>query len=384
VKNASSTSIKRIGYFFLHSVLTLALLGKFGVKLLPDRIAKTASALHTALDMLQFTFLPGLFISFILLVLFGIRSIKQSDARLRALMYFLVFVLLSGFTMQINHTPTPAPEGPETALQAQNESDDNEDFIAGTEWAGINKITTNRQCIGAQEFVRGCRIRIGKNRIDLQNEGIAWAKQNRPTKASFCTGLPNFELGCRRYYFEFLEVKKLASQNKYEGMTTAECKTEVNANYALSERLDMENGNDRSIEVTRRRSWDPELQDCENFDKAVYNKFMPEAYLRLQTWLDMVRKGQGISLKDKDVLIKDFHAMYAIVDQPYRTAYFDLYRDYRSFVMPKASMTIPELSCNTIKEKLQAIEAQASIDTEIRENMLWEWKLLKDKLLSCR
>ena len=206
---------------------------------------------------------------------------------------------------------------------------ESEQFLIGQEWSAANKPLRGSQCPGSDEFIRGCRKNIQARQEANVLVGREWARQHQPAKASACRGpVPYVVLSCRQYYFEHLAKPKPAGQGKYEGMTTAECKEEVNANFEASEQLDLENGNPQSAAATRGRHWIPELTDCENFDKLKENTFMPPAYDRLQKVLDKLHAGQPVAESEHAALRSDFTRMAGVSDQPYKSAYMAKFEEY--------------------------------------------------------
>ena len=353
----------------------------------------------------SFAIVPGALLAFAKFLLNAIRSFREAKARGKALVYLVItaWPLIVSALISTNAAHSARIAADTTSGDAQ----ESEQFLAGHDWATENHPIRNAECTGSQDFRRGCRSYLAAHRREQFLAGRDWARENLPAKASACSrpGIPtHFIVGCRNYFFEHIAKPKPAEQGRYEGMTTAECKTEVNANYEAAEQLDLENGNTRSIEVTRRKSWVPELRDCENYDKLVENTLMPKAYGRLQQLLDKMKAGGTVTDEEKADVLKDFTAMSRVHDQPYKTAYFKLFDEYsqRRDGEYKEPVTIyPKISCEEYRAKIDemkradnervaamhALERADGVVTDgARYNqlnqqriaMLWDWKLYTD------
>jgi hypothetical protein len=234
--------------------------------------------------------------------------------------------------------------------------------------------------------------------------GSAWAAAHRPEWPSSCAGSLDFVVGCRTYFFAHLQKPKPPGQGRYEGMTTAECQREVNANYAAAEALYLRAGNPHGAAVIRRRNWLPELQDCENYDKLVENRFMPQAYGRLQAVIDALKARQPVSADAHAAVLKDMAAMAAVRDQPYKAAYLKLADEYverNSGAYHEPSTVYPRISCAEYQAEIDKMRRQAERRTAEQQalkrpdgvitngarhaelnrqglDMLWDWKYFND------
>ncbi|MBK7685817.1 MAG: hypothetical protein IPJ25_07210 [Rhodocyclaceae bacterium] len=169
--------------------------------------------------------------------------------------------------------------------------------------------------------------------------GADWARDRRPTKASQCKGSLQFIKGCRSYFIQYLAKPKPAGQQRYEGMTTAECDEEVNANYDALKQEYLENGNrDGAAVLQSDRS--RELRDCENYDNFADNIFMPKAYDRLQKAISVLKRGDSIKEAEKSGIAVDFVAMSSIRDQPYKSAYLNLSIEYNNLLLSNEKSTM--------------------------------------------
>lgn len=286
--------------------------------------------LMAVLGATSFATLPGIIAAFMLFVRNAIASAKEPAARPKA----VIFLLIALLPFALPHSlPDPMRSMPQAANTDTDSVQESEQFLAGRDWAAINKPLRGSQCPGSDEFIRGCRSNIDARQKENIAIGRAWASAHQPAKAALCRGpVPYVVLGCRQYFFEYLAKPKPAGQGKYEGMTSAECADEVNANFEASEQLDLENGNPESAAVTRRRHWEPELKDCENYDKLVENTFMPKAYDRLQKVLDQLKAGGAVSEAQHAELRRDFTTMASVRDQPYKSAYLSMFEQYTALM----------------------------------------------------
>ncbi len=342
---------------------------------------------------------PGMILAFFKLLLNIIRSFKDAKARFKAALYFVITAWPLIGILLVSFSSVRAMSG----LAAQDEARSTQ-FIAGHDWAKDKMPTMNSECQGSHEFKRGCWSYIKEFRDDQFLLGREWAKSNLPSKASQCKGTISFIKGCRNYYSERLEKPKPAGQGWYEGMTTAECKIEVNANFEALTQDFLENGNQHGAEVTRYRSWDPALKDCENYDKLAENTFMPQASGRLQQLLKKLKAGNVITDDEKATALNDFAEMSKVQNQPYKTYYFEQFTEYQDRVngLYKEPVTVyPLISCEEYqqkidemksldKERVAAMQALKREDGRVmdgakhdrlnqqRIEMLWDWKLYND------
>jgi hypothetical protein len=354
------------------------------------------------LGLISFAIIPGMVLAFAKLILNVLRSFKHASARPKAVMYLLIVMLPFALVILLMTAPNRATQ---TVIAAQEpQTEESEQFISGREWAKANNPIHNTECKGTHEFNRGCWSQIDLRRKTQRAEGYEWARQNLPEKAVLCQGTPYFVLGCRTYFEEHLRKPKPAGQGKYEGMTTAECMEEVNGNFEAAKALDLEHGNLHSIEVTARRSWGPELKDCENYDKLVDNTFMPKAYTRLESAIDKLKAGQKVPDDEQAIVLKDFTEMSKISTQPYTVAYmnrFDEYSKRMNGEFKEPVITYPQISCSEYqakiddmtrldKERSDAMRALKRPDglvtdgaehtrlNQQRIDMMWDWKLYTD------
>lgn len=354
------------------------------------------------LGLISLAITPGMVLAFAKLILNVLRSFKDSEARHMAVIYFVIVMLPFVLPIALMKAPSRSTE---TVIAAQQTPpEESEQFTAGRDWANANKPVHNTLCKGTHEFNRGCWQQIEQRRKAQRDEGYEWARQYLPEKANLCQGAPYFVLGCRTYFMEHLRKPKPAGMGKYEGMSTAECIAEVNGNYEASQALDLELENFRSIEVTYRKFWGPELRDCENYDKLVDNNFMPKAYARIASAIDRLKAGQQLSEDEKTIVLKDFTAMSKIREQPYTLAYMERFEEYSKRLNGEYSeptLVYPQISCSEYQAKINEMAqldkersdamlalkrpdgvvvdvAKHSHLNQQRIDMLWDWKLYTD------
>lgn len=351
----------------------------------------------------------GACLAFIKFLLNVIRSFRSPPARLKAALFLLVMLwplLLPLAFLGVTHAKSgaAAAASPGNGSVAREEHE-NEAFLKAYDRARARGLTDITQCPRATDAYRGCQRAALEHRQEQFDAGSAWAEQNHPARASGCTGAPNFIRGCRIYYFQQLLKPKPAGQDRYEGMTTAQCKTEVDATYETETALEREDGNAHGAEVTTRRNWLPELAACENYDRLADAKWMPQVYDRLQKLLDRIKAGGTVTEVEKALVRKDFSRMAAASDQPYRAAYLAKADEY--FALVNGTRTLPEpaylprLSCDGYQAKLAdlasqdreraaAMHALKRADGLIsdsaryeqlnqqRKDMLWQWQRFID------
>ncbi|MEO7496659.1 MAG: hypothetical protein ABIT83_25865 [Massilia sp.] len=353
------------------------------------------------LGMTRFALVPGIALALVFFLLNAVRSVRDPGARLTALVFFLItlFPLLSVSSLMPRAVPGEASGA--ASLPAQESAQ----FVAGDEWAALNKPPRGSACPGSSEFIRGCRHAIERRRSEQTAQGRAWAVRHKPAKGSDCRGAgePYFVLGCRQVFTEQLAADDPRRHGSYKQMTGAECRTEVNANYEAGEQIDLENGNPQSAAVVRRKHWEPDLKECDNLDRQRDNAVMPAAYARLQALIEKLNARQTVSEDDKTGALKDFSAMAALGDQPYKTAYMRLFEEYSARLngdFKEAVVEYPRISCEQYqakidemrrrdKERVAAMQALRLGDVitsgaahdrlnQERIAMLWDWKLYND------
>ncbi len=311
------------------------------------------------LGLISFSIVPGMVLAFAKLILNVIRSPRNTRARPKAAMYFLVVMV--PFVLPLILMKAPDRSAATTVAMQQAEPEQSEQFMTGREWATVNNPIHDTQCKGSSEFNRGCRMQIELRRKAQREQGYEWARQNLPVKATLCQGTPYFVLGCRTYFVEHLRKPKPAHLGKYEGMTTAECIEEVNGNFEARKALNLEEENFVAIEVHYRKHWEPELRDCENYDKHIELTFMPQAYGRLEKAIDRIKKGNIPTDDEQASLFKDFTEMSKIREQPYTVAYMKLFDQYSK--LPNGdprehAIAYLQISCGEYQAKLNEMSQQ--------------------------
>lgn len=399
--SAFKASFSRIGNATAHTLMAMSV----SIQLIRYALALNGydehlhPALRTMLDNAGFVIAPAAALAFVKFLLCLIRGIRRPLKLFAAGGYLAILLLplLLPAAAMIRWSQTR----PEPAAHVEPRS---EEFMNGYDWAKAHGPPRHSACPGSPEFIRGCYTYVVERREELMQAGSDWAAANRPAKPSACQGAPYFVLGCRRYFEKHLTQPKPPGQGRYEGMTTEECKAEVNAAFEAAERIDLEDGNPQSAAVTRRNSWLPALADCENYDKVAENKFMPAAYQRLEQLIDRLKAGATLSEEEKSTLLKDFSAMSRLRDQPYKTAYLERADEYfarLSGEYKEVREVYPRISCELYQAKLSelarldrervaAMRALRKDDRTItngarydalnqqRIDMLWEWKHFND------
>jgi hypothetical protein len=392
----------------------VAFLAIIGISLLVQTVRygiSLSGASAPALPLLEqaglFVFFGGV-IAFFKFILGVLRSWRQPTAAIAALGYLVVLIwplLLSGLDAWVAirgqasvnnvslHQPNARVPSPEPAA--------NEQFLAGQAWARENRPVQRADCSGSAEFVRGCFIHILKAREQEEAAGYRWASENRPQRGSDCPAkAPHEQLGCRKWYHE----QPNAPREWPYGATTAECRHEVNTNAELQIQLFRLSGNEHGASVFHRRSWEPDLRQCEQIDRRVHNAFMPKAYDRLNAMIEKMKAGGAVTAEDNATFSSDFTEMARIPDQPYKEAYQKLateFLDRQSGSYKEHKPQYPRISCEEYAaqiEKMRGLEAQrvaelqglrrpdgvvqngarAAEINKLRLDMLWDWKFFND------
>jgi hypothetical protein len=336
---------------------TLALLARVSMLLIVrDGDAPFA---HPALLLLAGTFafaiLPGLVCTLVLLVVYLVRSVRA--ARPRALAVLLLAMLLApglgGLALQRSTAAMQAAAAPEESAQ----------FHDGHDWAVAHKPLRGSQCIGNAEFDRGCRQQIAERHERELAEGSAWAQAHRPALGSQCSGIgaPYVVVGCFRYFTAHLKQPKPAGQGRYEGMTTAQCQAEVNANFEAMSQVDIEDGDAWRIGVYHRKGWDQDLKECENYDTIASGTAIAQAERRLSAALDRLKAGGQPSMEEKTAIVRDMAAVGALPDQPYKAYYLREFDEYTqridgSYRAPEPDY--PDLPCAAYQTHLETLRQQ--------------------------
>lgn len=395
-----NTLLQRVLNAMALCLIALAVFAQGLLVLMESGGGGTGGTLNSIFDALRPAILPGIFLAFLKFVLNVIRSFKSGQARVKALVYFLITT--SPLTVSLS--------GAHLAQGSQigGKAPESEQFLLGRDWGRARQPVHDGECSGASEFVRGCRSAIKERRDQQLQSGYEWARENRPLKASACQGRPYFVLGCRRYFHENLAVPKPAGQGKYEGMTTEECKTEVNANYEAAEQLDIENGNSRGAAVRRYRSWVPELQDCENYDRhaqqAAGAASQESPYERLTRLVTGLKAQEMPTPEDQAAVEADVIEVSGGSESGYRRAYFLLHDEYMQRLAgeyKEGGGPDSHLSCAAFQEKINEMQRLendrvSELATLTREDgritngtrhaelhrqrldMLWDWKRYTD------
>lgn len=386
-------------------VIALAIFaqGLFFMIALDGGVENSSARLVSIFEAVRLAIWPGLAFAFFKLLLNVIRSFRSRPARGWVIVYLAFTTSPLLFGLSLAYFVKGAE--PRTDWSRASES---EQFLRGRDWAREMRPIRDSECTGSAEFMRGCRHAIAQRREGQQQDGRVWAAAHRPVRPSECKGPPYFVLGCRRYFYEHLAAPKPAGQHKYEGMTTAECRVEVNANYEASEQLDLENGNLRSVNVTRHRSWLPELEDCENYDRHAQQamKAAPQEspYERLTRLVAKLKAQETLTPEEQAAVEADVVEVSGGSESGYRRAYLLLHDEYTQRLRgeyKEDSGPDAHLSCEAFQEKisemqrlengrlaeLQALKRADGLITNgarhdelqrQRLDALWDWKRYTD------
>lgn len=355
----------------------------------------------------------GTAIAFFKLLLNLVRSVRQREARWLSLGYAVVLAwplllgavkLGSNVAAQTQVVEVRQPDGSarQQLRQREPELPPGPEFVAGQAWADEHRPASGEACKGAQEFRRGCFVRMLDQRKAQEAAGRAWAEQQRPRRISQCQGeTVHAVLGCLKWLHEQPDAPH---GWPFGATTTAECVTEVNANYEAARQLYLAEGNVHGAESNRRRHWLPDLRQCELIDRRVQDPMMVQAYSRLDVLVRGLQKGV-VPTGDEDAAFRrDYTEMAKVPDQPYKEAYLRLAAEYlerRGGTFVDNTPVLPVMSCEAFAariEEMRALDAKRveemralkGPDGVVRDGkrhdalnherigMLWEWKRMTD------
>jgi hypothetical protein len=321
-----------------------ALLGIVGVSLASQTLRFYADMSgHAGGWLQQVVELSGLFIAlgtvaaFFKLLVNLMRSVRQREARVLALTYGIVLAwplflgvvnITSNVASQVQTVELPSDRhSPVRVLQQRlPEVPPSREFLAGEAWARQQGLSRSGDCRGSTTFHRGCVTRVLQAQAEQEAVGRAWAEQSHPSRISQCQGdTARVALGCLKWLHE---QPGAPGAWPFGATTTAACRIEVNANYEVSQRLDLDAGNPRGAESTRRRRWLPDLLQCDLIDRQVQEPMMALAYGRLDTLLRRIREGERPTQADDAVFRRDYTEISKLPDQPYKERYLQLAADY--------------------------------------------------------
>lgn len=359
----SGLPLQRILNRVILGVIALSVLGQclYLAKAWVGEAGGLAVGLAAVLGYIGVAVFPGMFLAFIKLLLNSLRSIK--DERARA--YVVVYLVISVWPILMQRLMPAGETAPLRTVEAasaprRKEIPRSADYLAGE----------------------------------------AWAKAVQPRRASECQGSLEFIKGCRVYFREHIGQPIPDGQSRDEGMTTAECQVEVNAEFEALQMEDVSHGNSRGAAVTRIKRWIPALRNCESYD----NMFMPPANHRLQAAVDKLKAGGILEEAEKATIREDRERMSRVRDQPYKTAYFELADEYTERLAGRykdAVVSYPDISCaeyrakfdemrNLDLERVAAMQALKRADGVVtnsarhnelnqqRIDMLWDLKYYTD------
>jgi hypothetical protein len=249
------------------------------------------------------------------------------------------------------------------------------------------------------------RVHASARQLAWETEAAAgrrWAEAHRPQRISACRGdTPHTVLGCLRW---LQEQPGAPRRWPYGATTTAECRTEVDANFRVSTQLDGLAGNAHAAASTRSRHWGPELQQCDQIDRKWQDPLMAEAYARLNQLVEQMKAGTRPAETDHAVFLRDFAALSNVPDQPYKTAYLALateYLDRHAGVHQEHRPQYPRISCENYAVRIaemRRLEKERSDEigrlkrpdgvitdsarhdelNRLRIDMSWDWKYFTD------
>lgn len=224
--------------------------------------------------------------------------------------------------------------------------------------------------------------------FDQDNEqGYAQARRDHIASHADCRKLVNSFMisGCQRYVTEQKHIPPAPPQAAYNsGKSTATCVAEVNAHWEPLIQDLRERGDEYAADTASRTDWDPELQNCQNYDHVRIGKVIHEPAARLREMMKKLEDGGKATDEDVATVRRDLPGVESFPDNQYRAAYLQEARYFLDIAEGKAKP--PEkikikLSCNKLQEKIrQLLQSEEDMIREQRqlnrsspaENQRWE------------
>lgn len=129
-------------------------------------------------------------------------------------------------------------------------------------------------------------------------------------------------MGCHRYMTEQKHIPPYVHQGNWNGgKTTAQCEAEVNAYWRAATQDEREQGNDRAADSWTRRSWMPDLKECQNYDNVRIGKVVYEPTARLDKLLGHMAQGARATEEDQAMVRKDMQLVSRFPDHEAKRAY---------------------------------------------------------------
>lgn len=388
-------ALSRIGNGVVIALIALSVLAQVLVFAIAWRGGAAGAGLSAASTYLNMAILPGTALAFVKLILMVIRRTWRSAA-----IYLLILLLpFLGIATTVGVAVVAAPRA------ADQVEPENEEYLAGRNWARANSPDRQGECRGSHEFNRGCRAAISGAWHEKFQAGREWARQHRPRRPSECQGELNFRAGCQGYlleqvdYFNRYAKPVEAPPSDYEVARPAngeECAREVNAIFEVEHALTRQQG----FEDTDHRAWRAELQGCRHMAWRAETELLTASYHRLDQAVNRLKAGTPVPEEDQAQIQEDQAAVAQVGEQPYRTSYLRLFDEYQERLTGRYREPVveyPKLSCDEYRAKIDGMReldrqrsarmrelaaggggAERAQLNQARIDMLWDWKLYTD------
>jgi len=198
--------------------------------------------------------------------------------------------------------------------------------------------------------------------------GYDMAKEKQITTHAGCALAfqHHYKASCQKYMTEQKVFPPKVKQGDWgSGKTTAQCAAEVNAYWEPIIKDEQEKGGDHAAASWTRRSWGPDLKECQNYDNVRISKVIHEPAARLDDILKRLDQDGKITQADRDTINRDMPGVSAYPDDEYRTAYLNKAERFNRFAdgAEKPFVEKPlQLSCDEINAELDKLRTAEKDD----------------------
>lgn len=181
--------------------------------------------------------------------------------------------------------------------------------------------------------------------------------------------------GCSKYVTEENVTKLSQPIPKHtgwdDGTTTAECIAERSVNVDRAVHDMQERGDGYAASVWLRKTIEPELSECQNFDNIITGRVIHQPQLKLTEILRKVRNGDVITDEERLTIQKDYPGVNSFPQDEYRSKYMtdieELFKiaGGKAFILGQVSKPdVPDLetlnraahSCDHYQQKIVAFK----------------------------
>jgi hypothetical protein len=156
---------------------------------------------------------------------------------------------------------------------------------------------------------------------------------------------------------------------RYDARNGDECRAQVLANYNALVAKAAASGNTRAIASDWNRWAVPELEECEQMDRAVRNARMQTAHERIMAAIATLRQDGVVRDEEKRWLQQERDAIADFPHAPYRDAVLALHADFLRYAAPRPAAG----ACESIRRALKSarIEHDSAVDALIARTPDW-------------